>query len=58
MDVIFDEMTTDGEEREAQSGNLERLYTCSSQEQRKAIDDALICVCGWRLETLNQLKKQ
>jgi hypothetical protein len=35
-----------------QSERLVNDYNHATKEQQQAIDDALICICGWSLSTL------
>ena len=42
----------DGEDAEKQSDNLEALYEIATDTQKKAIDNALICICGYSLDTI------
>ena len=35
-----------------QSEQLEALYEISTDIQKKAIDNALICICGYSLDTI------
>jgi hypothetical protein len=37
-----------------QSNRLQSLYENGTEQDRKAIDEAMMCVCGWTLETLIQ----
>ena len=45
-------MNNDGEDQEKQSDQLEALYEISTSTQKKAINNALICICGYSLDTL------
>jgi len=45
-------MANDGEDAEKQSEILESLYEIATDTQKKAIDNALICICGYSLDTM------
>lgn len=40
-----------------QSERLVNDYQNATPEQKQAIDDALICICGWSLTTLMEQAK-
>lgn len=45
-------MSNDSEDPIKQSEKLEALYEISTDIQKKAIDNALICICGYSLDTI------
>ena len=45
-------MQNDTEDSEKQSESLEALYEISTDTQKKAIDNAFICICGYTLDTI------
>jgi hypothetical protein len=45
-------METDDESPAKQSERLEHLYERASDAQKQALDEALICICGYGLGTL------
>jgi len=45
-------MENDEEDPQKQSDQLEALYEISTDTQKKAIDNALICICGYSLDTI------
>jgi hypothetical protein len=45
-------METDDESPEKQSERLVHLYEASSDAQKQALDEALVCICGYGLGTL------
>jgi len=45
-------MNNDGEDAEKQSEILESLYEIATDTQKKAIDNAFICICGYSLDTI------
>jgi hypothetical protein len=45
-------MQNDTEDSEKQSESLEALYEISTDTQKKAIDNAFICICGYSLDTI------
>ena len=45
-------MSNDNEDPIKQSDQLEALYQISTDTQKKAIDNALICICGYSLDTI------
>jgi hypothetical protein len=47
--MIFDEMGSDGEN---DSDELVQYYNGASSEQRAAMNDMCIFLCGWSLETV------
>ncbi len=55
VDIISDieyAMQNDDECRFKQSANLAHLYSNMDEAGRRSIDSALICICGWSLETI------
>jgi hypothetical protein len=49
---IREQMNEDDEDTKDQSERLESLYNLCNKAQRQAIDDALICVCGWTFKNI------
>lgn len=49
MEIISNLMEKDSED---QSEQLEKLYEICTDTQKKAIDNALICLCGYSLDTI------
>ena len=45
-------MVNDTEDKQKQSEILESLYQIATSTQKKAIDNALICICGYSLDTI------
>ncbi len=45
-------MDNDDEDPEKQSEQLEALYQICTDTQKKAINNAMICICGYSLDTL------
>ena len=56
IDAVAKQMQDDDEDRAKQSNLLEHLYDNSTDMQREAIDKALICICGWSLDSLRGKK--
>jgi hypothetical protein len=52
IDLISKEMTGDDADRNDQSERLVRVYNQAGPVEKKAIDDALICICGWSLRSI------
>ena len=52
IETIFTLMSKDDEDPLKQSESLESLYEISTDTQKKAIDNALICICGYSLDTI------
>ena len=52
IDKIEEQMRTDDADRDKQSEELKTQYENASESEKKAIDDALISICGWSLETI------
>lgn len=52
VDTIQEEIRNDDADTTKQSAILEDLYKQASESERRAIDDAIICLCGWSLSTL------
>lgn len=52
LELILNEMITDDEDSKHQSDMLVEHYNKLDEPYQRAIDDALICVCGWSMETL------
>ncbi len=50
--TIFTLMSKDSEDPFKQSEQLESLYEIATNTQKKAIDNALICICGYSLDTI------
>lgn len=51
IDWIEEQMARDDEDRGKQSYRLRILYEESGVAERRALDDALICICGYSFET-------
>lgn len=51
IDWIEHEMAIDDEDRHDQSRRLLDLYASAGAAEKRAIDDALICLCGWSMES-------
>ena len=45
-------MENDGEDQNKQSEQLESMYNICTSSQKKAIDNAFICICGYSLDTI------
>lgn len=45
-------INNDDEDPQKQSDQLEAFYEISTDEQKKIIDNVLICICGYSLDTL------
>ena len=45
-------MSNDCEDPIKQSESLEAFYEISTDTQKKAIDNAFICICGYSLDTI------
>ena len=52
IDRIEAAMISDDADRHDQSERLIALYASVDPTARAAIDDAMTCICGWRLATL------
>lgn len=52
IEGIFTLMSKDDEDPQKQSESLEALYEISTDTQKKAIDNAFICICGYSLDTI------
>lgn len=52
IEAIQEAIREDDADTEKQSEILENLYNQSSDLEKQAIDDAVICLSGWSLETL------
>ncbi len=52
ISTIFTLMSKDSEDPFKQSEQLEALYEISTATQKKAIDNAMICICGYSLDTI------
>jgi hypothetical protein len=50
--TIFTLMSKDNEDPFKQSEQLESLYEIATNTQKKAIDNAFICICGYSLDTI------
>ena len=46
IDFIRQEMNNGNESTDRQSEDLVKTYNAADQSAKKAIDDALICICG------------
>jgi hypothetical protein len=51
IDWIEQQMARDDEDRAKQSYKLRVLYEECADAERRALDDALICICGYSFET-------
>lgn len=49
IERIYEEMLSDDED---DSDRLKALYEQATPDQKKVLDDALICICGYSLQTL------
>ena len=52
ISTIFTLMSKDNEDPFKQSEQIESLYEIATNTQKKAIDNALICICGYSLDTI------
>lgn len=52
IEGILTLMQNDEENLEKQSEILESLYEVSTDTQKKAINNAFICICGYSLDTI------
>jgi len=52
IEGIFTLMSNDSEDPQKQSDQLEALYEIATDTQKKAIDNAFICICGYSLDTI------
>lgn len=55
MDNLIEGVLTlmnNDEDQTKQSESLEALYEISTDTQKKAIDNAFICICGYSLDTI------
>jgi len=52
IEIILKQMQNDDGADQRQSDRLERLYNEASESQKWAIDEALMCICGWCFETI------
>lgn len=52
IETIFTLMGDDDKDSNKQSESLEALYEISTATQKKAIDNAFICICGYTLDTI------
>ena len=52
IETLFSLMEKDEEDPQKQSEQLEALYEISTDTQKKAINNAFICICGYSLDTI------
>ena len=52
ISTIFTLMSKDSEDPFKQSEQLEALYEIATNTQKKAIDNAMICIYGYSLDTI------
>jgi hypothetical protein len=52
IEGIFTLMQKDDEDPMKQSEILEITYNKATQDEKKIIDDIMICVCGYSLDTI------
>lgn len=52
IERITDLILSDDENTDKQSDILTRTYDDANAEKKTAIDNALICICGYSLKTL------
>ena len=52
IELILSEMQDDDADTEDQSQRLEQVYDEADQTGKKAIDDTLICLCGYSMDSL------
>ena len=49
---ILEEALTDTDDSDHQSDLVIELYQNATQEERKVLDELLVCICGWELKSL------
>jgi hypothetical protein len=49
---VLQEMQNDDEDSAKQSRKLRQTYESAAPDQKRAIDDAFIALCGWSLATV------
>ena len=54
IEFVYEEMTTDTDGDCRQSKRLEDLYNNAGKCGRWHLDEAMMCLCGWTMETLIQ----
>ena len=54
IEFIRAEANSDDENTEKQSDILNRNYDEGTDEQKEAIDEALMCICGWTMKTIRE----
>ena len=52
IEVIVEEIATDQESTDKSSARLHHVWENAIPGERKAINEVLMCVCGWTYETL------
>ena len=52
IDLIFEQMETDDCNRQKQSALLLKLYDNATKDQLVFLDEVLICLCGYSMDTL------
>lgn len=54
IDFICNEGINDPDANDKQAERLIRIYEEGTDEQKKALDDAFICICGWSFLTIQE----
>lgn len=52
IDAILAEMLDDDADRADQSRRLRALYHDATPEVRAALNDAMVCLCGWSMDRM------
>lgn len=58
IEVFEREFMDDDEPVEKKADQLERLYDSVAPDQRMAIDDTLIALCGWSMASLRSKARE
>ena len=52
IEVIYEAMTSDTDGNERQSARLKCLYNEAGPVGKWHINEAMMCICGWTMDTL------
>ena len=54
MDTIYKEMHSDDMSTDDSSDRLKEAWEEATPKEREAMDEVLMCVCGWTYDTLRR----
>jgi len=58
VEKIFEQMGSDDANTDKQSATLLNIWNEATAEQKEALNDAMICICGWTMGSLIEMVNQ